>query len=92
MGDSHHTEDVAAYLERLFTDEDIMSLPFQSFLGPLIAKRRAPRLMQKYKEMAPGKGLLEWTEMQGALLTNTLDKMSPETGVLLSSQYICTRS
>ncbi|XP_037573856.1 ferrochelatase, mitochondrial [Dermacentor silvarum] len=80
MGDSHHTEDVAAYLERLFTDEDIMSLPFQSFLGPLIAKRRAPRLMQKYKEMAPGKGLLEWTEMQGALLTNTLDKMSPETG------------
>ncbi|KAL1418803.1 hypothetical protein MTO96_005509 [Rhipicephalus appendiculatus] len=80
MGDSHRTEDVAAYLERLFTDEDIMSLPFQSFLGPLIAKRRAPKLMQKYKEMAPGKGLLEWTELQGALLADMLDKTSPETG------------
>lgn len=30
--------------------------------------------------MAPGKGLLEWTELQGALLTTTLDKTSPETG------------
>ncbi|KAH9383106.1 hypothetical protein HPB48_023841 [Haemaphysalis longicornis] len=29
MGDSHHTEDVAAYLQRVFTDKDIMSLPFQ---------------------------------------------------------------
>lgn len=37
--------------------------------------------MKKYKEMAPGKGLLEWTELQGALLTATLDKTSPETGV-----------
>ncbi|XP_077561921.1 ferrochelatase, mitochondrial isoform X2 [Haemaphysalis longicornis] len=80
MGDSHHTEDVAAYLQRVFTDKDIMSLPFQSVLGPFIAKQRAPKLAQKYKEMTPGKGLLEWTELQGALMTDILDRTSPETG------------
>lgn len=32
MGDSHHTEDVAAYLQRVFTDKDIMSLPFQRYV------------------------------------------------------------
>ncbi|XP_077483006.1 ferrochelatase, mitochondrial isoform X2 [Amblyomma americanum] len=80
MGDSHHTDDVESYLQRLFTDEDIISLPFQSVLGPLIAKRRAPKLMQKYKKMTQGKGLLEWTEVQGTQMTEILNKISPETG------------
>lgn len=64
----------------------------KSFLGPLIAKRRAPKLMQKYKKMAPGKGLLEWTELQGALLADMLDKTSPETGmaVFLFFFFFCS--
>ncbi|CAN7950360.1 unnamed protein product, partial [Ixodes hexagonus] len=80
MGDSSHKEDVEVFLKRLFVDDDIMSLPFQSVLGPLIARRRAPKLAEKYKELEGNPTLLQWTELQGRQITDTLDKISPNTG------------
>ncbi|CAN7980147.1 unnamed protein product [Ixodes pacificus] len=80
MGDSSHKEDVELFLKRVFTDNDIMSMPFQSILGPLIARRRAPKLAEKYKELEGSSTLLQWTELQGRQITNTLDNISPKTG------------
>lgn len=80
MGDSSHEEDVELFLKRLFTDDDIMSLPFQSILGPFLAKRRAPKLTEKYKELKGSSTLLQWTEQQGKQIMDTLDSISPGTG------------
>lgn len=79
MGDSSHTEDVEGFLRRLFTDDDIMSLPMQSILGPLIAKQRAPKLIAKYKEIKGLMGLPQWSELQARQMTDILNDISPET-------------
>ncbi|KAI1292641.1 Ferrochelatase, mitochondrial [Halotydeus destructor] len=80
MGGPSTTGEVEAFLTRLFTDTDIMRLPIQSKLGPLIAKRRAPAVAAKYQEIGGGSPIRAWTEKQGQLLVESLDKLSPETG------------
>jgi protoheme ferro-lyase len=48
-------------------------------LGPLIAKRRTPSIIEKYKEIGGGSPIYEWTKKQGDLMCILLDKMSPDT-------------
>lgn len=49
-----------------------------SKLGPLIARRRAPAVAQKYKEIGGGSPIGRWTQKQGQLMTEILDKTNPE--------------
>lgn len=49
-----------------------------SQLGPWIAKRRAPDVQKKYAEIGGGSPILKWTNLQGKLLCEQLDKVSPE--------------
>ncbi|CAG0926318.1 unnamed protein product, partial [Notodromas monacha] len=49
-------------------------------LGPWIAKRRAPSIAQKYAEIGGGSPILQWTDKQGKLLCDKLDKICPESG------------
>ena len=51
----------------------------KSKLGPLIAKRRTPSIIEKYNEIGGGSPISEWTTKQGNLMCQTLDKISPET-------------
>lgn len=50
-----------------------------SKLGPLIAKRRTPSVAAKYAEIGGGSPIRAWTDKQGQLLVDSLDKLSPET-------------
>ncbi|XP_054713911.1 ferrochelatase, mitochondrial-like [Uloborus diversus] len=79
MGGPSSLNEVQDFLTRLFTDRDIMTLPMQSKLGPLIAKRRAPNIQEKYGEIGGGSPILEWTKKQGKLMVELLDATSPET-------------
>ncbi|CAL1280581.1 unnamed protein product [Larinioides sclopetarius] len=79
MGGPSSLTEVQDFLTRLFTDTDIMTLPMQSKLGPMIAKRRTPSIIQKYSEIGGGSPILKWTNKQGELMTSLLDKISPET-------------
>lgn len=48
------------------------------FLGPRIAKRRAPEVAKKYDEIGGGSPILKWTQLQGELLCKKLNEECPE--------------
>lgn len=79
MGGPQNTSQVNDYLLRIMTDRDMIQLPVQSKLGPWIANRRTPEVQKKYEEIGGGSPILKWTELQGDLLCQELDKVSPET-------------
>jgi protoporphyrin/coproporphyrin ferrochelatase len=51
----------------------------QSYLGPLISKRRTPKIMKQYAAIGGGSPIRKWSEYQAAGMCKLLDKMSPET-------------
>lgn len=79
MGGPQNTDQVHDYLLRIMTDRDMIQLPFQSYLGPWIAKRRTAEVQKKYNEIGGGSPILKWTNRQGELMCNELDKLSPAT-------------
>ncbi|XP_017878865.1 ferrochelatase, mitochondrial [Ceratina calcarata] len=79
MGGPSSIAEVPEYLLRIMTDRDMIQLPFQSKLGPLIAQSRAPKVQKKYEEIGGKSPILDWTNKQGELLCEQLDKVSPET-------------
>lgn len=79
MGGPSTVPEVGPFLHRLFSDREIITLgPFQDILGPLIAKRRTPRIEKQYAEIG-GSQILKWTEIQGAEMCKRLDQLSPQT-------------
>ncbi|RXG53113.1 Ferrochelatase, mitochondrial [Armadillidium vulgare] len=79
MGGPRNTDEVHDFLLRLFSDRDIIQLPCQNILGPWIAKRRTPSIEEKYKEIGGGSPIFKWTDLQGRLLTERLNKECPQT-------------
>lgn len=79
MGGPANVEEVQPFLTRLFLDRDIMTLPMQDKLGPWIAKRRAPKVAEKYREIGGGSPIKEWSDKQGKMMCSILDEISPET-------------
>ncbi|KAM4709017.1 ferrochelatase, mitochondrial isoform 2-T2 [Discoglossus pictus] len=79
MGGPETLEDVQDFLQRLFLDKDLMSLPAQSKLGPFIAKRRTPKIQEQYSKIGGGSPIKKWTAMQGEGMVKLLDEISPET-------------
>jgi len=79
MGGPHSQSEVAPFLHRLFTDKDLIPLPFHKILGPWIAKRRTPSIKNQYALIGGGSPIKMWTEKQGDALVKLLDKTNPET-------------
>ncbi|KAK8380085.1 hypothetical protein O3P69_016614 [Scylla paramamosain] len=79
MGGPRNLDEVHDFLLELFKDRDIIQLPFQSRMGPWIAKRRTPSIQQKYSEIGGGSPIFKWTDLQGKLMCERLDKLCPET-------------
>jgi ferrochelatase len=79
MGGPETTDDVGPFLLELFRDREIIQLPFQKFLGPFIAKRRAASVKKLYEDIGGGSPILHWTEVQGQGMVERLDRLSPET-------------
>ncbi|KAJ1501068.1 ferrochelatase hem15 [Coelomomyces lativittatus] len=79
MGGPGHLDEVYPFLHRLFSDQDIIQLPFQRHVAPLLAKRRTPKIQGQYASIGGKSPIRMWTEKQGHLLTTLLDQMSPET-------------
>ena len=67
------------FLTRLFLDSDLMTLPLQRFLAPLIAKRRTPKIVDQYAQIGGGSPILRWTQTQGAGVCALLDELHPST-------------
>ena len=80
MGGPSTLDEVGPFLHRLFTDGEIITLGrFQNTLGPFIAKRRTPRIQKQYAEIGGGSPIRRWTEVQGRMMAERLDRLSPQT-------------
>lgn len=79
LGGPEKLEDVHDFLLRLFLDKDLIPLPAQSQLAPLIAKRRTPKIQKQYAQIGGGSPIKKWTSLQGEGMVRILDQISPET-------------
>ncbi|KAG9237983.1 mitochondrial ferrochelatase-like protein [Amylocarpus encephaloides] len=79
MGGPSTTDEVGDFLSRLFADADLIPLGrFQNYLGPLISKRRTPKIQKQYSAIGGGSPIRKWSEYQAAEMCKILDKTSPE--------------
>lgn len=67
------------FLKNLFSDGDLIPLPFQSIIAPWIAKRRTPRIEKQYIDIGGGSPIRRWTEFQGEGMAALLDELHPTT-------------
>jgi len=95
LGGPETLDDVGPFLLELFADREIIQLPFQSWLGPFIAKRRTPSVQKLYDGIGGGSPILRWTREQGHGMAERLDRLSPETAphrFYVAFRYIQPRS
>ncbi|GJJ14268.1 hypothetical protein Clacol_008532 [Clathrus columnatus] len=79
MGGPSTVPEVHDFLHRLFSDGDLIPLPFQRVLAPLIAKRRTPQIEKQYSDIGGGSPILKYTRIQGEKMCQLLDELSPST-------------
>src|SRR5688572_21085742 len=95
LGGPATLDQVEPFLLDLFADREIIQLPLQSWLGPFIARRRAPKVRDLYSKIGGGSPILPLTEAQGRGMVERLDRHSPETaphGFYVAFRYIEPRS
>lgn len=80
MGGPSTTSEVGDFLSRLFADGDLIPLgPLQNYIGPLISRRRTPKIEKQYADIGGGSPIRKWSEYQAAETCKILDKISPQT-------------
>ncbi|KAK6390285.1 hypothetical protein LTR65_005660 [Meristemomyces frigidus] len=80
MGGPATTDEVGGFLSRLFADADLIPLgPLQNYLGPLISRRRTPKIQKQYAAIGGGSPIRKWSEYQASEMCKILDKTNPET-------------
>jgi ferrochelatase len=88
-------DEVEPFLLELFADREIIQLPFQQWLGPFIARRRAPKVRELYRSIGGGSPILRYTEAQGRGMVERLDRLSPDTAphrFYVAFRYVQPRS
>ncbi|KAI0852623.1 ferrochelatase-domain-containing protein [Daldinia vernicosa] len=80
MGGPSTVDEVGDFLSRLFADADLIPLGrLQNYIGPLISKRRTPKIQKQYAEIGGGSPIRKWSEYQSEHMCKILDRISPET-------------
>lgn len=95
LGGPATLDEVEPFLLELFADREIIQLPFQRWLGPLIARRRAPRVRGLYDTIGGGSPILRYTRAQGQGMVERLDRLSPDTaphGFYVAFRYVQPKS
>lgn len=65
---------------KIKADGDLIPLGrLQPYIGPLISRRRTPKIQKQYAEIGGGSPIRKWSELQAAEMCKILDKTSPET-------------
>ena len=61
-------------------DADLIPLGrLQSYLGPLISRRRTPKIQKQYAAIGGGSPIRKWSEYQSSEMCKILDRISPDT-------------
>jgi len=79
MGGPSTTDEVSGFLSRLFADADLIPLgPLQNYLGPLISRRRTPKIVKQYANIGGGSPIRKWSEYQSEEMCKILDRERPQ--------------
>ncbi|KAL8718021.1 MAG: hypothetical protein Q9225_004807 [Loekoesia sp. 1 TL-2023] len=79
MGGPSTLPEVGPFLSRLFADADLIPLGrLQSYLGPLISRRRTPKIQDQYAAIGGGSPIRKWSEYQSEEMCKLLDQQCPE--------------
>jgi ferrochelatase len=95
LGGPANLQEVEPFLLELFADREIIQLPFQRWLGPFIARRRAPKVRGLYDKIGGGSPILRYTRAQGHGMVERLDRLSPDTaphGFYVAFRYVQPKS
>lgn len=80
MGGPSTTDEVEDFLSRLFSDGDLIPLGrLQNYIGPIISRRRTPKIQKQYADIGGGSPIRKWSEYQCEEMCKILDRISPET-------------
>ena len=92
LGSPRDASQVLPFLEELFTDPYMLKLPFQPWLGRLIARRRAPRAREKYAAIGGRSPLMEVSlrQVQGA--AGVLRERGLDVVPFLAARYLGPRA
>ncbi len=95
LGGPATLDEVEPFLLELFNDREIIQLPFQRWLGPFIARRRAPKVRGLYDQIGGGSPILRYTQAQGRGMVERLDRIAPDTaphGFYVAFRYVRPKS
>lgn len=90
LGGPDRLEDVGQFLFNLFSDPEIIRLPFPWMQKPLawfIATRRAKTSQENYKQIGGGSPLREITEQQAQALESKLREAGEDASVYVGMRY-----
>lgn len=80
MASCHFGCNISNSLLLIKADGDLIPLGrFQNYLGPLISKRRTPKIQKQYADIGGGSPIRKWSEYQCEEMCKLLDKINPET-------------
>jgi protoporphyrin/coproporphyrin ferrochelatase len=90
LGGPDKLEDVGPFLFNLFSDPEIIRLPFRWLQKPLawfIASRRTKTSQENYKQIGGGSPLRRITEAQGEALKEQLQQLGQEAKIYVGMRY-----
>ncbi|MCC5644726.1 ferrochelatase [Nostoc sp. CHAB 5824] len=90
LGGPDKLEDVGPFLYNLFSDPEIIRLPFRWLQKPLawfIASRRTRTSQENYKQIGGGSPLRQITEAQGEALKEQLGYLGQEANIYVGMRY-----
>jgi len=90
LGGPDKLEDVGPFLYNLFSDPEIIRLPFRWLQKPLawfIASRRTKTSQENYKQIGGGSPLRRITEAQGEALKEQLSDLGQEANIYVGMRY-----
>jgi len=90
LGGPDKLEDVGPFLYNLFSDPEIIRLPFSWLQKPLawfIASRRTQKSQENYKQSGGGSPLRRITEAQGEALKEQLQALGQEANIYVGMRY-----
>ncbi|MEA5623832.1 ferrochelatase [Nostoc sp. UHCC 0251] len=90
LGGPDKLEDVGPFLYNLFSDPEIIRLPFRWLQKPLawfIASRRTRTSQENYKQIGGGSPLRRITEAQGQALKEQLSHLGQEAKIYVGMRY-----
>jgi len=79
MGGPESLDEVGPFLHNLFTDTDIIQMPFQRYVAPILASRRTPHIKKLYAEIGNCSPITKLTKQQAENTMKQLDEISPNT-------------